>query len=101
MFSKSKPLTAYADADYASDDDDRKSISGFLFKVFFRIHFLVVCYSNEAIWLKGISSEVKTGYAPGHIVIWVVSSFYRLVKLTCTDRQNEGLIFSKKTWIPS
>lgn len=31
---KSKPLVGYADADFANDNEERKSVSGYLFKVF-------------------------------------------------------------------
>lgn len=76
-------LVGYADADFASDEFDRKSTSGFLFKVFgncvswsSKKQSVVACSTTEAeyislsnatqeaVWLKGILTDMKVEVGP-------------------------------------
>ncbi|KXJ74604.1 hypothetical protein RP20_CCG013320 [Aedes albopictus] len=73
----SSPLTGYADADWASDTNDRKSVSGYLFQVFgcsvswcSKKQPTVATSSSEAeyvalsIWLQGILEDLQETAKP-------------------------------------
>lgn len=72
------PLVGYVDSDWGSDPADRKSVSGYLFKVFGSIvcwsskkqptvalssceaEYIAACSATiEAIWLKGVLEDLK------------------------------------------
>ncbi|XP_055645374.1 uncharacterized protein LOC129781891 [Toxorhynchites rutilus septentrionalis] len=76
--SSAEPLVGYVDADWASDADDRKSVSGFAFFVFgnlvswsskkqatvatssYEAEYIALSSSvSEAVWLSGILDDLK------------------------------------------